>query len=159
MTIRRALASVGATLGIICVTSIITYGITYAAFKPCVQAVPITACEEPLERFRESREALYTRQLTQLNDIIYNSSTEASLVDLAQRRILELQRSQKWECTLEGMLDARGFKGSLVCVGKDGADIFLREEVLTASQNAVILDLIRRQTGYLANKVKIIPVK
>lgn len=140
-------------------TSMVTYIVTHKTIRRETQVAEAKAEKGGLERFQANREALYARQLTLLNDIIYNPSTDPLTIARAQERSMELQRRQSEEQTLEGLFEARGFGGALVCVGTDGVDVFLRFDGANFVQSAVFLETIQRQTGFSANKVKIIPIK
>ena len=116
------------------------------------------AGEDPVTRFRTEREALRSRQIGALNDIIHGESTDSETVGLAQRQLMELMQIQEAELKLESILKLRGFQDPLVTVSAASVNVMLRNHPPTRQETAVILDLILRETGVTAGNVKILTI-
>lgn len=125
---------------------------------PAQSAQIVEAAENPVTAFRTEREQLRARQKSQLNDIIYNASSDETTVMLAQRQLMELMRSEEAELTLEGVLRLRGFEDALVTVHTDSVNVIVRTEALTQRETAVITELVLRETGVTGGNVKILPI-
>ncbi len=157
---RRTIIALAATAAL-CADSLLTLRL---ARTPAVRAVSAPAVPEagetdPLARFRLEREQLRAREQAQLNDIIYNPDSDASVVAAAQRQLLAILDSAEKELTIEGILQSRGFDGALATISEQAANVLVRAEALTQRQTAVILELVTRETGLSGGNVKIIPVK
>ena len=111
---------------------------------------------DPMTRFRTEREALRSRRTGELNDIIHSPSADTETVNLAQRQLMELMETQETETRLEGILRLRGFEDALVTVAPSSVNVILEKRAPSRRENAVILDLILRETGVTAGNVKIL---
>ena len=157
---RRAAAILAAII-LLAADSAITSRVTIAwqaADRQADAPVLATTDGDPLLQFRTEREQLRARQAAQLNEIIYDEDTDAETLRQAQRRLMDMQAEAASEVTLEGILQARGFDGALVSVGRQSVNVLLRCEAVTQRQASVILDLVLRETGVTGGNVKIIPV-
>lgn len=114
--------------------------------------------QDPVTRFRTEREALRSRQVGELNDIIHGDSTDGETVNLAQRQLMALMKTQDMEQRLEGILRLRGFDDALVTVSDAAVNVILQKDALSRQQTAMILDLILRETGVTAGNVKILSI-
>ena len=113
---------------------------------------------DALEQFRTERGELRQQQKAQLNEIIYNSTSDADTIRQAQARLMELMSREEAEGTLEGVLRARGFEDALVTLSGRSANVLIRRDSLTRAETAVILELVLRETGITSGNVKIIPI-
>ena len=156
--VMRAVAAL-AMLSLLAMDTAITWHLA-SRNRTAPAAVPADLqAVDPLDQFRLEREQLIARQEAQLNDIIYNNSSDSRTVSRAQAQLMSLMERREQEVTLEGILQARGFDGALVSVDERSANVLLRREAVTSRESAVILELVMRQTGLTGGNVKIIPVK
>lgn len=125
---------------------------------PAQSAAMAMEAEDPLTAFRSEREQLRQMEKGQLNDIIYNASGDEASASLARQRLLELMDCESRELEVEGILKARGFEDVLAVVRGDACNILVRGAALSQRENAIILDLVLRQTGIIGGNVKIIPI-
>ena len=121
-------------------------------------AQAVAAAGDPVTRFRTEREELRSREVSQLNDIIHDASSDGETVNRAQRQLMDLMKAQEREHTLEGLLNMRGFEGALVTVSDASVNVVLRGDTPTQRQSALILDLVLRETGVTAGNVKILSI-
>lgn len=118
----------------------------------------MAAQDDLLTRFRTEREALRSRQIGQLNDIIHSEAADGDTVNRAQRQLMDLMKVQEAELRLESLLRLRGFEDALVTVGDASVNVVLRAQQTTRQESAIILDLVLRETGVTAGNVKILTI-
>ena len=114
--------------------------------------------DDPVIRFRTEREALRSRQTGELNDIIHSPDADPDTVNMAQRQLMELMKTQETESKLEGILGLRGFEDALVTVNASSVNVILKDPAENRRETAMILDLILRETGVTAGNVKILSI-
>lgn len=82
-----------------------------------------------------------------LLEIINNEGlTENAKKDAVNTMITLTEIAQK-ETDAEMLLDAKGFKESVVSVGEENADVMIAASSLTDAQTAQIIDIVQRKTG------------
>lgn len=113
---------------------------------------------DPVQQFRTEREELRSRHIAELNDIIHSDTADEETVNMAQRQLMDLMKTGETEQKLEGLLQMRGFADALVTVSDASVNVILQNDAPTRQQNAVILDLILRETGVTAGNVKILSI-
>lgn len=120
--------------------------------------VPEAVELDPVTRFRTIRQQLRSMQKAQLNDIAHRSDTDAELISMAQRQLMQLCACEEDEMILEGILAMRGWENAVVTVHEDSVNVILQTEMVTQQETSVILELVCRETGVQSGNVKIIPV-
>lgn len=156
---RRAACSVALLAGLMIVTAVCVIIGKDEPRAMRAESAAVSAIEDdPMSRFRTEREALRSRQMGELNDIIHSDHADADTVNMAQRQLMDMMKTQETELKLEGLLKLRGFEDALVTVSASSVNVILRSEAPTRQQNAVILDLILRETGVTAGNVKILSI-
>jgi len=115
------------------------------------------ACN-PFEDFRYERNTVRQTQISQLNELIRSGRDEKEIVALAQKRLLDLMSSMEMETTLEGILKIRSFEDVIVTVCDESVSVFVKTDMLTQQQTAVIFDLICTEMEFSSRNVKIIPI-
>lgn len=127
-----------------------------------VESVQTSGFIEPesdeIAEFKLEREQLRAMQVAQLNDIVHGENTDQETRTMAQRQLLSIMDSAEKENTIEGVLVLRGFDDAVCTVHADSVNVMFKTEALTAQQNAVILDLVLRETGVTGGNVKVIPI-
>lgn len=126
--------------------------------RPAQAVVETQTQSDAITEFRTEREQLRQLQKSQLNDIIYGSGSDEEIIQLAQRQILDMLKTEEQELTLEGVLKMRGFEDVLVTVHSDSINVVVRQETITQQETAVILELVMRETGIGSGNVKILPI-
>ena len=159
--IKRWIAGLAAAALLLAADAALTWHLARVRFAPRAGSAEVysEAEQDPLNRFRLEREQLRAREEAQLNEIIHSQSSDAQIVSQAQSRLMELMECARQENVVESILQGRGFQDALASVSRESANIMVRGEALTASQTAVILDLVMRETGLTGGNVKIIPIK
>lgn len=156
---RRAALSALVLLALLLVTSACIYIKRDAPRAMSAESHVVSAIEsDPVIRFRTEREALRSRQTGELNDIIHNTDADPDTVNMAQRQLMELMKTQETESKLEGILRLRGFEDALVTVSTSSVNVILKDPTENRRETAMILDLILRETGVTAGNVKILSI-
>lgn len=119
---------------------------------------PLQEKSDRFENFRTERQQSRQSQITQLNEIISSSETDAEIRALAQRQLMTILSNMDREQTIENLLKIQGFSDVIASVYSDSASIFLRTQSITAQQAAIILESVVRETEISAGNVKIIPI-
>lgn len=115
-------------------------------------------CGNSFDDFRDERKESRQIQISQLNEMIHSGVDDPEILALAQRRLLDLLDRMEKETNLEGMLKMRSFEDVIVAVSTDTANVFVKGDVLTQQQTAVILELVSREMKISGRNVKIIPI-
>lgn len=156
---RRAALSALVLLALLLVTSACIYIKRDAPRAMSAESRAISAIEDdPVTRFRTERETLRSRQTGELNDIIHSPDADPDTVNMAQRQLMELMKTQETESKLEGILRLRGFEDALVTVSTSSVNVILKDPAENRRETAMILDLILRETGVTAGNVKILSI-
>ncbi len=122
---------------------------------------PVSRVYEPLDsvaRFREERGRIRDAEITQLNALIADESAGQDIRDRAREKLIDLTEWMEQEVTVEGVLRARGYVDPLVTVHHDSVNVLIRQQSLTQSDAARILELTARETGQTGGNIKIIPI-
>ena len=133
-------------------------GLSDTAIQDTQIAAVTLSQENAIEQFRMERQQLRQMQTAQLNEIIYGGAADENIVELANRKLLELMEWSEKETTLEGVLRLREFKDVVVTVHADSVNVMIRADAITPQQTAVIMELVQRETGISGTNVKIIPL-
>ena len=123
---------------------------------------PASRVYEPVDsiaRFREERSRVRDAEIAQLNALIADESAGQDLRDRAREKLINLTGWMEQEVTVEGVLRARGYEDPLVTVHQDSVNVLVRQQALTQSDAARILELTARETGQTGGNIKIIPIE
>jgi len=120
-------------------------------------AVSSSEAEDPIERYREVRQAAYAREEEQLRLIAYDPAAEAEIASLARSRLAEISSRARMENRIESLIALRGMDAA-VSVNAYSCYVFVRAELLTAAEAGLILQLACEESGLGNDNVKIIPL-
>ena len=123
---------------------------------------PASRVYEPVDsiaRFREERSRVRDAEITQLNALTSDETAGQDIRDRAREKLLSLTQWMEQEVTVEGVLRARGYQDPLVTVHADSVNVLVRQQALTQSDAARILELTARETGQTGGNIKIIPIE
>ena len=113
--------------------------------------------EDPIERYREVRQAAYAREEEQLRLIAHDPAAEAEIASLARSRLAEISGRVRMENRIESLIALRGMDAA-VSVNAYSCYVFVRAELLTAAEAGLILQLACEESGLGNDNVKIIPL-
>lgn len=109
---------------------------------------------------RGEKERTRDEQKDMLQNIIDNKNVDKDAKAKAQDELMNITRNIEKETVIEGVLKGKGFSDVLAFINDNKVDIVIKDETnLLPSQQAMILDVVTRETGAIADNVKIHPYK
>lgn len=132
--------------------------VRHSVRNPAVSVSMVAEDKDAISEFRKERQQLRAMQKAQMNDILHDDSTDDTILADVQHRLMDLCRREETELLLEGMLEMRGFQDPVAVLHGDSVNIFLRSDMITRQESAIIMDLVCGETGVLSGNVKIIPI-
>lgn len=106
---------------------------------------------------RLQRERTRSQQIELLKDIMNSPSTAGDTRQLAQEQLLGISRSVAKEARLENLLKARGCKDAVVSMDQKGVTVVIDSRGFTNSEEAKIIELVSKETGFGEQGIIIIP--
>lgn len=104
-----------------------------------------------INREKSRDEALQTLQ------VIVDSAEEfPETRDKALSEILEIASSIEIETTVEEMIKAKGFEDCVAIISGDNINVIVKSEGLLTSEVAQITDIVKGETGYSAENIRIV---
>lgn len=88
-------------------------------------------------------------------DIINDSAGDETLKQEAAQSLMELNDTAEKEQAAETLLEAKGFKNSVVSITEESVDVVICLESLDDTQRTQIEDIVKRKTGVGAEKIVI----
>lgn len=107
--------------------------------------------------YRFERENKRKDEIDYIREIVNNPNSDADIKKEAQEQMLEITKSMEKELNVEGLLKAKGFDDSLVIFNQDYISVIVEREELAPEEVAQILDIVKRESGKAAEKIKIFP--
>ncbi len=105
-----------------------------------------------------SREQSRAKNKETLMSIINNDKIASKDKKSAIDQVAQLTKDAQMESAAELMLEAKGFKDSVVSIEKGSADVIVNAGELTQQQLAQITDIVTRKTNISADHIVITPV-
>lgn len=105
-----------------------------------------------------SREQSRAKNKETLMTIINNDKIASKDKKSAIDQVAQLTKDAQLESAAELMLEAKGFKDSVVSIEKGSADVIVNAGELTQQQLAQITDIVTRKTKISADNIVITPV-
>jgi len=113
--------------------------------------------------YRALRTQTREETLLHLNAVIANASTSSQARTDAETTRLTIIQNMEKELILEGLIKAMGFNDAVVSTNNDNVNVIVRTfagtDNIEEHQAAQILDIVIRETGTSAQRVRIIPVE
>ncbi|HKL73904.1 MAG TPA: SpoIIIAH-like family protein [Clostridia bacterium] len=107
--------------------------------------------------FRDDRTNTRAQEILYLDDIIANANSDESTITSAQDKKLGLVDIMETELSLEGLIKAKGFEDCVVTITSENVNVVVMDAELSVEEAAQVLDIIVKQTNYIAKNVYIIP--
>lgn len=109
---------------------------------------------------RAEKEKTRDEQKEMLNNIVNNKNSSKEAKTKAEAELLKLTKNVEKEMIIEGVLKGKGFSDILAFINDNKIDIIVKDDTnILPSQQAMILDIVTRETGISAENVKISPYK
>ena len=118
-----------------------------------------TGASEYFAQAKLDREQARAKQKDMLTDMMNNSNVEGDQKAKCADNMLELQKRIEKETAAEAMIEAKGFKEAYVRIDDETVDVVVDKEELTDAEVAQIEDIVKRKTGFSADKIRISPLK
>ncbi len=105
------------------------------------------------------REQSRAKQKDMLTEMINSSEIDNEQKQQFADGILEIQQRIEKETASEDMIKAKGFKDAYVRIDDETVDVVVDAETINEQQAAQIEDIVKRKTGYSAERIKISTLK
>ena len=105
------------------------------------------------------REQARAKQKDILTEMINNNSVEQDKKAQCADEMLKIQQKIEKETAAEAMIEAKGFSEVYVRIDDERVDVVVNKETLSKQELAQIEDIVKRKTGFSADKIRISPVK
>lgn len=105
--------------------------------------------------YRLSRDKLRANLVDRLDDIIKNENTAEDMRSEAQEEIIKIGRVSEQELKIEGLIKSKGFNDTVVFLGDKEIKVVVSAEELTQQDMVKILDIVKSETEYDTNNIKI----
>lgn len=109
--------------------------------------------------YRLQREKSRGRQVELLESIVDNPSSAAETRKAAQDQLMEISGSISKEVRVENLLRAKGYRDAVVCLDRRGVTVVMECSALGPAEEAGIMDMVSRETGFGEQGIVIIPKK
>lgn len=109
--------------------------------------------------YRLQREKSRGRQVEILEEIVNNPSSAAETRKTAQDQLMEISGSISKEVRVENLLRAKGYRDAVVCMDRRGVTVVMESRGLSPAEEAGIIDIVSRETGFGEQGIVIIPKK
>lgn len=105
--------------------------------------------------YRLSRDKLRATLVDRLNTIINNENTSTQVRDEAQKEIISIGNMSETELKIEGLIKSKGFEDAIVFLSEDDIKVVVSTSELNEQDMVKILDIIKSETDYDTNNIKI----
>ncbi|MBR2468218.1 MAG: SpoIIIAH-like family protein [Clostridia bacterium] len=109
--------------------------------------------------YRTDRTDTRNEEILYLDAIIASSSASAESKTAAETKKTELIALMETELALEGLIKAKGFEDVVVSTSTSNINVIVKSAELQESEVAQIVDVIKGQTEYDLDNIKIFPVE
>jgi stage III sporulation protein AH len=106
--------------------------------------------------FKEDRDDVREKEIAYLDELINDSTSDASIVKEAQQQKLKITTAMETEMIIEGLLKAKGFEKSVVTIKDNSVNVIVDREQLSETEAAQIFDIVQRESGEKADNIKIL---
>lgn len=105
--------------------------------------------------YRLSRDKLRASLVDRLDKIVNNENTSEALRDDAQKQIIKLGSNSEKELQIEGLIKSRGYEEAIVFLTDEDIKVVVSAKELAEQDMVKILDVIKSETNYENNNIKI----
>ena len=107
--------------------------------------------------YRFEREQDRGKEIGYINSIVENPNSDPEMVKEAQAQLLEITSSMESELAIENLIKAKGFPDVAVILHNDNVNVIVDKAELVPEEVAMVLDIVKRESGKEAGNIKIIP--
>lgn len=105
--------------------------------------------------YRLSRDKLRASLVDRLDDIVNNTNTTEQVRDDAQKEIMKIGNNSESELQIEGLIKAKGFDDAIVFLTDKDIKIVVSSNELNEQDMVKILEIVRSETEFTTNNIKI----
>lgn len=105
--------------------------------------------------YRLSRDKLRANLVDRLNEIVNNTNTNEKTVAEAQEEIMNIGKMAEKELQIEGLIRSKGFDDALVFLTDKDVKVIVSSEKLNEQEMVKILEILKSETEYDMNDIKI----
>ncbi len=106
--------------------------------------------------YRLSRDKLRANLIDRLSDIINNTQTNDTMRTEAQSEIINIGKTSETELQIEGLIKSKGFDEAVVLLTDEDIKIVVSVDELSENEMVKILDIVRAETEFDMDDIKII---
>lgn len=125
------------------------------ASLPSADPVMAVSYENYFARFRAERDSTRALELTYLDEVISAAANDEETLADAQRQKLALVENMELELVIENLIVSRGFSDAAVTIHNGNINVVVDSAELTNEDVAVILDIVRTESGSEAADIRI----
>lgn len=105
--------------------------------------------------YRLSRDKLRASLVDRLDQIVNNSNTSETVRSEAQKEIMKIGNHSEKELQIEGLIKGKGFEDAIAFLSDKDIKIVVSSIELKEQDMVKILDIVKSETDYDANNIKI----
>ncbi len=105
------------------------------------------------------REQARSKDRETLMQLINSTNLEKDQRAKFADQVQTIRQRTEAETTTEAMIEAKGFTEAYVCIGDAGVEVIVSKKVLSDAELVQIEDIVKRQTGFSVENIKISPLK
>lgn len=102
-----------------------------------------------------NREQVRSQSKEALMEVINNSEGDAAVKEEAMNSLMAINATAEKEQAAETLLEAKGYKNSVVSINEDSVDVVICLESLDDTQRAQIEDIVKRKAEVTADQIVI----
>lgn len=106
--------------------------------------------------YKLSRDKLRASLVDRLDTIVSNEKTDEKTRSEAQREIMTIGKISEKELQIEGLIKSKGFEDSLVVLTEEDVKVIISASELTEQDMVKILDIVKEETKFDIDNIKII---
>jgi stage III sporulation protein AH len=103
------------------------------------------------------REQERSKEVAYIKSIVENPNSDEEMVKEAQSQLLEITSNMESELVIENLIKAKGFPDAIVIIHRENVNVIVDKPELVPEEIAIILDIVKRESGIETNNIKIIP--
>ncbi len=105
--------------------------------------------------YRLSRDKLRANLVDRLDEIVNNTNTTEKVRTEAQEEIIKLGNTSQKELEIEGLIKSKGFNEALTFISDTDIKVVVDASELTEQDMVKILDIVKSETTFDINNIKI----
>ncbi len=107
--------------------------------------------------YRFERKQERNKEVEYINSIVNNPVSDPEIIKEAQAQLLEITSNMEAELAIENLIKAKGFDDAIVIIHNDNVNVIVDKSELVPEEVALILDIVKRESGLETETINIIP--